>query len=184
MPGQNIALADLFDLDHAGKVLAAFGRAFGKLPENPRDTSKQQQAFLAQALRGLSQDGKVVCIRLALFAEMMKGKPWTRAGESSYHSPSSIWRTSRARQCSGSSATGLTTAIRDGSCRSRMRWRTSGRSTRISWWRRFKLQRSTKWTILSRLWAARKARHAKRCERRPGGRTPITTGNSNNRWLS
>src|SRR5262249_16048671 len=32
--GQNSALIDLFDLDHARKVLAAFGRAFGKLPEN------------------------------------------------------------------------------------------------------------------------------------------------------
>ncbi len=29
--GQNSALADLFDLDHARKVLAAFGRAFGRL---------------------------------------------------------------------------------------------------------------------------------------------------------
>ena len=34
VPGQNIALADLLDVDHAIKVLAAFGRAYGKLPQD------------------------------------------------------------------------------------------------------------------------------------------------------
>jgi formylglycine-generating enzyme required for sulfatase activity len=77
--GQNSALADLFDLDHARKVLAAFGRAFGKLPENPGDASKDQKDFLKQAVSGLAQEGKVICVRLALFAEMMKGKTWTPA---------------------------------------------------------------------------------------------------------
>src|SRR5207237_1095408 len=65
--------------DHARKVLAAFGRAFGKLPENPGDTSKDQKEFLTQTVSGLAQEGKVICVRLALFAEMMKGKPWTTA---------------------------------------------------------------------------------------------------------
>ena len=30
-----------------------------------------------QAIAGLAQEGKVICVRLALFAEMMKGKTWT-----------------------------------------------------------------------------------------------------------
>ena len=77
--GQNSALADLFDLDHARKVLAAFGRAFGKLPEMSRDTTKEQKEFLKQAVSGLAQEGKVVCVRLALFAQMMKGKIWSPA---------------------------------------------------------------------------------------------------------
>jgi formylglycine-generating enzyme required for sulfatase activity len=77
--GQNSALTDLFDVDHAKKVLAAFGRAFGKLPANPGETSKEQKEFVNQASPGLAQEGKVVCVRLALFAEMMKGKPWTPA---------------------------------------------------------------------------------------------------------
>ena len=51
--GQNSALVDLFDLDHARKVLAAFGRAFGKLPENPGDTSKDQKEFLETGRVGL-----------------------------------------------------------------------------------------------------------------------------------
>src|SRR5205085_8327739 len=40
---------------------------------------KDQKQFLAQAVTGLAQDGKVISVRLALFAEMMKGKPWTTA---------------------------------------------------------------------------------------------------------
>src|SRR5262249_23642786 len=40
--GQNLALVDLFDLDHAQKILAAFGRAFGKLPEGTSTLSKEQ----------------------------------------------------------------------------------------------------------------------------------------------
>ena len=60
-------------------MLAAFGRAFGKLPENSGETSKDQKEFLEQAVSGLAQEGKVICVRLALFAEMMKGKPWTPA---------------------------------------------------------------------------------------------------------
>jgi serine/threonine protein kinase/formylglycine-generating enzyme required for sulfatase activity len=77
--GQNTAPADLFDLDHAGNVLAAFGRAFERLPENPREMSKEQREFLKSAVSDLAQDGKVICVRLALFAEMMKGRPWTPA---------------------------------------------------------------------------------------------------------
>ncbi len=79
LEGQNSAAVDLFPLRHAEKVLAAFGRAFGALPESGTAIGKDQQAFLEQALRGLAQDSKVICVRLALFAEMIKGKPWTPA---------------------------------------------------------------------------------------------------------
>jgi serine/threonine protein kinase/formylglycine-generating enzyme required for sulfatase activity len=74
--GQNSAAVDLFDLEHARKVLAAFGRAFGKLPDGS-ETAREQKEFLSQAVAGLAQEGKVISVRLALFAEMMKGKPWT-----------------------------------------------------------------------------------------------------------
>ena len=77
--GQNSAVVDLFPIRHAQKVLVAFGRAFGALPEGPPGLSKQQKQFVEQAVAGLAQEGKVICVRLALFAEMMKGKPWTPA---------------------------------------------------------------------------------------------------------
>jgi serine/threonine protein kinase/formylglycine-generating enzyme required for sulfatase activity len=79
LQGQNTAVVDLFDLRHARKVLAAFGTAYGTLPERPGDTTHDQHAFLDQAITELAQDGKVISVRLALFAEMVKGRPWTPA---------------------------------------------------------------------------------------------------------
>jgi serine/threonine protein kinase/formylglycine-generating enzyme required for sulfatase activity len=77
--GQNSAAADLFDLRHARKVLAAFGRAYGALPEKAAEGTKEQNAFLDQAVAGLAQERKVISVRLVLFAEMVKGMSWTPA---------------------------------------------------------------------------------------------------------
>ena len=74
---QNFAPVDLFDLQHARKVLTAFGQGYGTLPDDPKEMTGEQNDFLDQAITGLSQEGKVVSVRLALFAEMVKGKPWT-----------------------------------------------------------------------------------------------------------
>ena len=73
---ENSAMVDLFDLEHAKKVLAYFGRAFERLPEDRSSWSEDQKAFLNQAVMGLSEKDKVISVRLALFAEMMKGKLW------------------------------------------------------------------------------------------------------------
>src|SRR5262249_36347450 len=77
--GHNFATVDLFDLGHARKILAEFGRAFGQLHANPAGLTPEQDRFLDQAVAGLAQDGEVISVRLALFAEMVKGKPWTPA---------------------------------------------------------------------------------------------------------
>jgi eukaryotic-like serine/threonine-protein kinase len=87
---QNSAAVDLFPIRHAEKVLAAFGRAFGVLPDagsrirqNAGDLPERPPSgeggyeFIEQAVSGLAQEGKVISVRLALFAEMMKGKAWT-----------------------------------------------------------------------------------------------------------
>ena len=79
LDGKNSAAVDLFDLLHARKVLAGFGRAYGRLPDDLGEWTKDQHAFLDQAVAGLAQEGKVISVRLALFAEMVKGKPWTPA---------------------------------------------------------------------------------------------------------
>jgi serine/threonine protein kinase/formylglycine-generating enzyme required for sulfatase activity len=79
LEGENARLVDLFDRDHAIKVLAAFGNAFGKLPRTLSEMSADQRQFLTDAVDGMAQEGKVVCVRLALFAEMMKSKPWTQS---------------------------------------------------------------------------------------------------------
>jgi serine/threonine protein kinase/formylglycine-generating enzyme required for sulfatase activity len=77
--GENSVAVDLFDLLHARKVLSAFGSAYGRLPDNLSKCTNEQIGFLEQAVAGLAQDGKVISVRLALFAEMVAGKPWTPA---------------------------------------------------------------------------------------------------------
>ena len=73
---ENSAMVDLFDLEHAKKVLALFGRAYDKLPLDRSEWTQDHKQFLQQAVEGLSQEEKVISVRLALFAEMMKSKPW------------------------------------------------------------------------------------------------------------
>ena len=75
--GENFATLDLFEVDHAAKVLTKFGQAFGKLPANTENLSADEQRFVRDVATGLAQDGKVVSVRLALFSEMVKAKPWT-----------------------------------------------------------------------------------------------------------
>jgi hypothetical protein len=41
-----MALVDLFDSLHARKVLAAFGCAYGRLPDNLGQSTKDQNSFL------------------------------------------------------------------------------------------------------------------------------------------
>jgi eukaryotic-like serine/threonine-protein kinase len=77
LQGRNFAAVDLFDVRHARRALKAYGQAYGALPDNATDAKADHQRFLDRAISGLAEDGKVICVRLALFAEMMKGKPWT-----------------------------------------------------------------------------------------------------------
>jgi formylglycine-generating enzyme required for sulfatase activity len=77
--GRNTALVDLFDLHHARKVLTAFGRAFGQLPAGHDALDSAQETFLTRTVEGLAQEGRIVPVRLALFAEMVKAQPWTPA---------------------------------------------------------------------------------------------------------
>ncbi len=76
LEGHNFATVDLFDVDHAASVLTKFGQAFGKLPQDLGRISDPQRKFVEAVASGLAEDGKVVSVRLALFAEMVKGKPW------------------------------------------------------------------------------------------------------------
>ena len=49
----------------------------GRCPRRIGNLNSEQESFLDQSISGLAQDGKIISVRLALFAEMMKGKPWT-----------------------------------------------------------------------------------------------------------
>jgi serine/threonine protein kinase/formylglycine-generating enzyme required for sulfatase activity len=76
LEGENSAAVDRFDQAHARRVLAAFGRAYGRLPERRSELTTDQEVFLDQVVAGLSDDGHVIPVRLALFAELVKAKPW------------------------------------------------------------------------------------------------------------
>jgi eukaryotic-like serine/threonine-protein kinase len=76
-PDQNVAFVDLFDPRHAWNVLAAFGRAYGTLPGRASELTSGHKSFLDEAISSLAQDAKIVPVRMALFAEMVKGKDWS-----------------------------------------------------------------------------------------------------------
>ena len=73
--GENAALVDLFDVRHARKVLGLFADAYGVWENSPVEPTERAQ-FLDDAVSGLAQDDRVICVRIALFCELFQGKPW------------------------------------------------------------------------------------------------------------
>lgn len=85
-PEQNTRAVDLFDLQHARRVLYLFGgtlgrfsRAIDRREASASDLNTDQRNFLDQAVHELSEDGRVISVRLSLFADLMKERPWTLA---------------------------------------------------------------------------------------------------------
>jgi serine/threonine protein kinase/formylglycine-generating enzyme required for sulfatase activity len=76
LQGANFATVDQFDIDHARTVLSKFGQAFGRIPSDEKEWSEEHKQFLDRVVAGLSHDGKVISVQVALFAEMVKDKPW------------------------------------------------------------------------------------------------------------
>lgn len=76
LQGRNFTTVDLFDREHATRVLTKFGQAFGRLPSNASQMSPEQHRFVELVVSGLAEDDHVVPVRLALFAEMVKNKRW------------------------------------------------------------------------------------------------------------
>ncbi|MFN7733326.1 MAG: protein kinase domain-containing protein [Pirellula sp.] len=78
--GENTLAVDLFSIPHATKVLERFGRTYGRFPEDESaPLSSEQQSFLEQSLRSLADEGKVIPVKLALFAELLREQPWMPA---------------------------------------------------------------------------------------------------------
>ena len=73
---ENAALVDLFEIDHAEKVLGLFGQAYGRLDKDMTQWSQANREFIRSTVEGLARNRKIVSVRLALFAEMMKGRQW------------------------------------------------------------------------------------------------------------
>ena len=70
---QNSAGVELFDKRHAKQVLGLFGRSYGSLPES---LNAAHERFLEKAIDAIAIDEKVIPVRLALLAEMIKNRDW------------------------------------------------------------------------------------------------------------
>jgi len=78
--GNNSALVDLFDPRHAEAVLESFGRAYRCLPDDPRaPIAAAARAFIQRSVQNLAEGGKISPVRLTLFTEMFRQRPWTLA---------------------------------------------------------------------------------------------------------
>lgn len=72
----DVRAVDLFDTRHARHVLSLFGIAYGRLPELREQWTSGQSRFIDAAVKYLAVDGRVICVQLALLAEMMKSRAW------------------------------------------------------------------------------------------------------------
>lgn len=75
----NDVWVDLFDLQHSREVLHKLGHGYNKLPAENHLLTTDQKMFLEQSVQDLSEDGWVVCVRLSLFAHLMRNRDWTVA---------------------------------------------------------------------------------------------------------
>jgi serine/threonine protein kinase/formylglycine-generating enzyme required for sulfatase activity len=79
VPGENVAAIDLFSLRHAKKVLAAIGQAYGVLPTSASEITPEQKSFIDKSVAELATNDRVAPVHLAVFAEMVKERPWVPA---------------------------------------------------------------------------------------------------------
>ena len=75
--GYNASAVEPFDARHAARVLAELGRAMGRLSD---PAGPEEARFLERAVRELAgPDGRIIPVRLTLFAEMLRHRDWTAA---------------------------------------------------------------------------------------------------------
>ena len=74
--GENYLPVDLFDEQHAAKVLIKFGHGLQKFPATD-DLTPAQLQFVTSVTNALQQQGRIVSVRLALLAWMLRSRPWT-----------------------------------------------------------------------------------------------------------
>jgi hypothetical protein len=96
LQGHNFATVDLFDVEHAEKGAGEVRAGIRQTASAIRQADRRAQSFVRRRTSGLAQDGKVVSVRLALFSEMVKGKPWVPADTGR-----SRWHRRHGRQLSG-----------------------------------------------------------------------------------
>ena len=73
---RNAMSLPLLSQRHAERTLEAIGRAYECLPKSPEPISESQRSFIEIAVQQLSSEGSVVCVRLTMFAELMRNHQW------------------------------------------------------------------------------------------------------------
>lgn len=89
-PALRESLVDLFDAEHARRVLTAMGRGAQTLPATDEQLSAEQRRFLDVAVQLLEHQGRVVPAQLAMFVEYMREKPWTAESLGALGDPDSL----------------------------------------------------------------------------------------------
>ncbi len=75
--GANTVALDLLDVSHARRVLEFFGRSLGRISPGEAADHGPVGDFLDQAVKDLAgTDGRVIPIRLSLFVEVVRHRPW------------------------------------------------------------------------------------------------------------
>jgi serine/threonine protein kinase len=75
--GENALLVDSFDPAHARTVLRKLGVAYDRLPEQVEELTDEQSSFIEQTIDGLSQENRLLPVRLTVLVEMCRDRPWT-----------------------------------------------------------------------------------------------------------
>ncbi len=68
---QNAMSLPLFSPNHARRVLIGFGRAYDLLPPEGQELTPNQMVFVEKAIEGMTEENAVICVRIAMFAELM-----------------------------------------------------------------------------------------------------------------
>ena len=75
--GENAMLVDSFDPAHARSVLRKLGVAYDRLPEQVDKLTDEQSSFIDQTIDGLSEENRLLPVRLTVLVEMCRDRPWT-----------------------------------------------------------------------------------------------------------
>ncbi|MCL4206383.1 MAG: protein kinase [Pirellulaceae bacterium] len=72
--GRNLAFVDTFSPKHAVTVLTEFGKGYDRFEGGQPD--EEQKEFLQQTVAAMTRDDRVICVELALYAHMLRDRPW------------------------------------------------------------------------------------------------------------
>ncbi len=77
---RNMMAVDLFNRRHARACWRRLAAAMAACPRTPMRSPTNKRSSSTRRSTDWLEDDRVICVRLALFAEMFKDRPWTPSG--------------------------------------------------------------------------------------------------------